>query len=316
MFPGRPEYVERHVDNGLRRMKQVVDQQDQQYLADTHKVEENAVGATSWADIDAKGPDVAAARARLQWEQPLLYDQWDRRFNANADGKAESFGTNFSNYLSRALAPTNDPNRITNPAQLNAFVGAGKDAALTNSGIHALSDLTAIRGTPQGEAFATQARTILTQMHGDLTFSSRAADRFDAKGEQKFSEFSAVALPVLLNAYKSGNINQVLDPKSPDYLGKMAATFMRTPAQVLRDRLDYSDKDRARKLGHETEMQIGKDLLAEAVQKGRMSQAEAVRIGVDRGYWAPRTQTAAAAPTPGWKTGEAPPPSALPPIGQ
>jgi hypothetical protein len=310
-MPNDPYHQDLAVQRFERSLDQTISQQEDQYRADTNLVIEASEGATSFADIRARGAQASAALDRLSIENPMAYNSLEHRFDVDSKGKAETFGTNFSDYLSRALAPTTDPNRITNPMQLNAFLGAGKDAALTTAGQKALADLTAIRGTPQGEAFVSQARTILGQMHGDLTFSSQPAGRFDPKGEAKFSEFSAVALPILVNAYKTGTIVKVLDPKSPDYLGNLAQHFMRTPAEITKDHLDYSARD-IKRAEREDPITRGKNLLADAVKRGRMSQAEAIRVGEDLGYFAPSRP---ATPAVGWKIGQPPPVSALPPLG-
>ena len=304
LFPNYPDYQARYVQNVERRLNQTISQQDQQYLADTHMVMQASEGATSFADIRARGPQASAALDRMAIENPLAYNSLERRFDANSGEKAESFGTGFSGYLSRALAPTNDPNRITNPMQLNPFVGAGKDAALTTAGQTALAGITAIRGTPQGEAFITQARGILGQVHGDLTFSSGPLGLVDKKGEEAFTAFSAQALPILLNAYKSGNINQVLSPKSPDYIGNLAQHFMRTPSEIMRDRTDLGTDQqfqmRFGKGGIEEHDQnaLGLALLKHAVDTRALSPQEAIRIGRDMGLKPPppRAQAKAAAP--------------------
>ncbi len=321
LFPNYPDQQQRFVQNYERRINQTISQQDQQYLADTHLVMQAAEGATSFADIEARGPQAASALHRMAIENPLAYNSLEHRFDVESRGRAESFGTGFSGYLSRALAPTTDPNRITNPMQLNPFLGAGKDAALTTAGQRALGEITDLRGNPKGEAFVTQARTILGQMHGDLTFSSQPAGRYDEKGEKAFSAFSAEALPVLVSSYKNGTLNQVLDPKSPDYIGKMAERYMRTPAEIIKDRLDMNETDRMA-LGIEKGQSyldnatLGRNFLKSQVSKGRLSQQEAIRIGEDYGWFSrPAGAPQAAGHPAGWKPGQPPPISALPPLG-
>ena len=119
-WPTNPDnIVDRSVDALQRRIDTTIHQRDEQYLADTHTVERAvaASNAKSFADIRAQGPDASAALDRMEMENPFAYDALQRRFDTNSNGKAEFYGTNFSSYLSRALAPSADPNRISNPAQ-------------------------------------------------------------------------------------------------------------------------------------------------------------------------------------------------------
>lgn len=316
-FPNDPYHQEQALQKYDRNLGQVISQQEDQYKADTHMVMIAAEGATSFGQVRTNLGQHADALDRLAVENPYAYNSLSNRFDVESKGKAEEFGTNFSSYLSRALAPTTDPNRITNPMQLNPFLGAGKDAALTTAGQKALADITGIRGTPQGEAFATQARNFLAQMHGDLTFSSQPAGRFDPKGEKAFSAYAAVALPIMVSAYKNGTLGAVLNPNSPDYLGKLAQPFMRTPAEIIKDRLDLNYADRAtldEKIFDSAT--LGRNFLQSQVKAGRMSQAEAIRIGEDYGWFSrpgPSGPPPAATP-PGWRPGHPPPTSALPPL--
>jgi hypothetical protein len=151
-------------------------------------------------------------------------------------------------------------------------------------------------------------------MHGDLTFSSQPAGRFDPKGEERFSAFSAMALPIMVKAYRDGQLNQVMNPKSPDYIGNLAERFMRSPAEVIKDRLDLNSADRDL-MKMEDNPSLGRDLLKRAVTAGNLSQQEAIRIGEDRG-WFKRAEPSRhqASVAPGWKLGQPPPVSALPPL--
>lgn len=298
LFPNYPDAQDRYVEGVQRRLNQQVSQQDQQYTVDTHIVQSAIASGhiTSEDQLNAQGPEVQRAWTSVQINNPGAAMSIERMFDANATGKATNYGTGFKDYLDRTLAPAADPTRITNPMQLNTFVGPGDDALLTNTGASALSDLMGIRGDAKGEAFAAQAKGFIDDMHAELTFSNATAGMTDPKGEARFSKFMAVALPVLVKAYKSGTVSSVLNPDSPDYLGNEARTLMRQPSEIMHDRL--LDKDPQFALDKETgdEGQIGRDLLKRAVQNGDMSVAQATRMGESLGYFrkAPSAQGGAA----------------------
>lgn len=237
MFPGDPASVERRDDMLERRLNQTVTQQDQSYLVDAHDVQSFMVTKKpiSQEELEAD-PNAGPAWQRMQLQNPLAASSVQRMFDANAKGVAATYGTEFKGYIDRVFAPQGDPNIIKNPSGLWGSVSSGDDAPLTNAGVASLSGLMKLRdGSPAGEAFATQARQFIDQMHGELTYSNPGVGRYDVQGEARFTKFMAAVLPGLENAYRGGTLAKALDPNSPDYLGKAALPFMRTRAQMMRD---------------------------------------------------------------------------------
>ena len=243
-WPQYPDVQERYVQTVTNRLEQAAVQQHRMYEADSHTVQAVMSGPNpplSEDELMARSPEVAKAWSNMQVQNPYGAMSIERMFDANARGAASVYGTGVKDYLDRVLAPTGDPNRITNPSGLWPYVGKGNNSPLTNTGVNALTDLMSLRGSPQGEAFAQQARTFFQQMHGDLTFSNAGTGIVDKHGEAIFSQFVAHALPALETAYKGGTLAKVLDPKSPDYLGNAAQSLARTPAQMVKDRLEYDN---------------------------------------------------------------------------
>lgn len=240
LFPNYPDAQERYVQGVTRRVEQTISQQHQMYEIDTHVVQGALDGPNkpvSEEALRASSPQVAAAWDRMQTENPMGAIGVRNMFDANARGAARTYGTLSKDYVDRVLAPSTDATRISNASQLWPYVGPGDDAPLTNTGAGALTSLLAARAGPQGEAFASQAKTFLDNAYGQLTFSNKATGLRDPKGEALYSKFLAQALPQLEAANKNGTLAKTLDPKSPDYLGNVANTFARTPAQIVHDRL-------------------------------------------------------------------------------
>jgi hypothetical protein len=244
-FPQYPDVVERQSEIYERRLDQVVSQQTRATEVASHIVN-SALFGTNGTDgpitqeqLLAQGPQVAQAYHTLLTNNPDAMRGIQARFDANARGQASAYGTDAHTYIDRVLAPRNDPTRIANAAQLNGYVGPGDDAPLTNTGVNGLAPLISLRSTPQGEAQAAQIKSFLDQMHGDITFSNAGTGIVDRSGERLYSKFVAGVMPNLLANAKAGTLAKVLDPKSPDYLGKAAAGVMRTPGEWYRDRAEF-----------------------------------------------------------------------------
>lgn len=276
-----------YVDGMRNRRKAIVEQQEQQYTVDRDQVYSytSQHNITTQDEMNNAPPAIQAAFGRMTFESPYAAQALQNRFDRNQDGKAADFGANWKDYFDRATANSNDPNRITNVAQLNAYVGSGPDAPITNTGADALNQLLAARGTPQGEAFVSQARQFLDNIHTEMTFANGNVGRIDPQGEARFSKFAVLALPAIENAYKAGKLSTVLDPNSPDYLGKAAAPFMRTPTEIMRDRLKISSDPYAPDEKLSSDAQKGDYLLKQSVRAGRLTPDEMRQIGIAMGIY-------------------------------
>jgi len=297
LFPNYPDAQERYVSGIERGVNRTISQQRQQYEVDTHVVQSVMAGPKppiSEDELLATSPQVAQAWNSMQINNPYAALSVERMFDANAKGKALTYGTGFKDYLDRVLAPSTNADRITNSSQLWPYVGTGSDAPLTNTGVNQLSSLLGERGTPTGEAFASQAKTFIDNMHAELTFSNATLGREDPKGEARFSQFMAQALPILMTANKNGTLSKVMDPNSPDYLGKVALSFARTPAQIMKDRLITEDTPEGSRLALMGTPDQGRELLRDAVANHRLTPQQAAQIAEDQGYTrkAPKPGTA------------------------
>lgn len=298
LFPNYPDAQERYVQGVERRLDQTVSQLHRQYEVDGHVVQEALASnthPTSEADLEAMGPQVANAWQSMKFNNPLAAMHVENMFDANAKGRAVDYGTNFSTLLSRALLPATDGDRISSPSQLWAYVQPGNNAPLTNTGAATLANIIAQRGTPQGEALSAQLAQVAHQWHGQMTFSNSAVGVYDKKGEAAYSKFMAEALPVLLKGQQNGTLPQMLNPKSPDYIGNLAHTYMRAPADVMKDQQDsllgpgtpvaaMSGADFSKRLDHLDNDEQRKLALRTAVQRHMISLQDGTQIGIARGY--------------------------------
>jgi hypothetical protein len=302
-FPGRPQEVDRVVQGVQRGLEQTITQQNQQYEVATHVISQ--VMASDHPPISEQellsNPTTATA-----WRTMQIYNLYgamavNRMFDANARGRAATYGVQFKDYLDRVLAPAGSPDKIAGTADLWHYVGSGADAPLTNTGANALSDILSARGTPRGEAFAAQTKQFVDTMYGNLTFTNKATGVFDQNGERRYERFMIQALPILQKAAQAGTMDQVLNPKSKDYLGNLAQTFMRSDTEVMHDRLaDQLPPIDYNVMQHHLNSLATDDLRKRAIQDafahGKISYPDAMRVSIDRGYAALPVAPAAAGP--------------------
>lgn len=297
--PTHPDWVENATNEYRRQLDQTVTDQRNSYKVYTNVVQQQMASDNppkSESDLMARGPQVAAAWNNMKLTNPNVAEAMTHRWNEEAKSTPLAFGANFKDYADRALAPAGAPNAISDPMELNNFVGSGEGAPLTTAGQNQLAQIMALRSTPQGEAFVGRVRNFMNYMHGELTYSNANAGQFDPKGEQLFARASAQVLPNIMTAYKNGTSDKVLDPNSPDFLGKVVQSMARPPAQMMKDRVygEMSDVGMEKKFG--TPATQGYVILHDAVQQGRLTARQAAIIAAERGYKAPSHVATTAVP--------------------
>lgn len=294
-WPNNPEWQERYVSHVERGLNLAITQQEMQYDVDVHTVQRALSGPNAPISETEFDPQTKAAWDNVQANEPYKALGLKNMLDANAKGKAGTLGAQFYDSLDRATAPDGDPNRAKNVSDFWPVVGAGKDAALTNTGANQLSQLMEIRNEgPQGEAFVSQVRTFATNMHGNLSFTSKVSGVQDPKGEARFAGFMAQAIPIMTQAYKQGPqaVADILDPKSKDYLGNIAQHFARPPAERLRDLLSDeprsgAERDTLKNVYGLPDNASKIKALQDAVSAQTISRADAERIGYTLGLIAP-----------------------------
>jgi adenosyl cobinamide kinase/adenosyl cobinamide phosphate guanylyltransferase len=296
LFPNDPAAQENFVENVHNKLNEQVKLQSEQTGVNASVIQsvvDSDHPPLSEQDLVARGPDVAAAWAYMQKNEPAAARNIRNSFAANASGAAGNLGSDFKSYLDRTLAPADDPNRLAHPGQLWQFIGPNDAAPLTNSGAKELAALMPNRGTPQAEANAALMRSFVDNMHANLTFTNKATGIVDAKGEKKFAQYMAGVLPVLANAQKQGNLSDMLNPQSKNYIGAGAQAFTRSQTEIMKDRLSaqtqaqmpaYTRQSLSQALdGLDNDAQR-KEALKAAVTQKRISIQDATTLGVARGY--------------------------------
>lgn len=223
-----------------QRMNDAIRQQELSYKADSDTVYGAANGSmtngklpTSIDALTAISPDVRTAWANMQRDNPdAALALQTRLITANTSGAALGYGRQFYELFQQVMLPENDPKRMHDGTKLFNYVGKGEDAPLTNTGLAALQGALAMRNTPQGNAIARQEQEFFRNARHQLTLTNDANHTVDRTGDVQFNHFMVAATSRINAELKSGKTpEQLFDPKSPDYVGKLIPSFDRPLAQ-------------------------------------------------------------------------------------
>jgi hypothetical protein len=201
---------------------------------------------------------------------------------SRADSTDNTYGSAFYEMFQRVHLPDGDPNKINNLDQLVPLVGSG----LKVSGYNELARQLQSGKSPEEEAEKQMLNQFLKTAHQELSGTNPMLGIRDPKGEEINLRFMSQALPTYYKLRGQGKTPaQLLDPDSPEYLGKGIKTLKRSTNEMVRDMLSG--------MGGEADTSTPQGLIA-AVQSGKVPREEGERIAVERGWV--RASTPAIAP--------------------
>ena len=132
----------------------------------------------------------------------------------------------------RIHLPDSDPRKITREEDVEGFLGRG----LTVSDVNALRGEIQGRRTDDGKLESDMRATFLNGAKSQLTGTNQLTGLRDPKGDEQYTRFMAYFLPEYLAQRRAGKSPvALLDPDSPDYLGKALTRFKRSPQEFMRD---------------------------------------------------------------------------------
>jgi hypothetical protein len=211
-----------------------------------------------------------------------------------ADQKADkTYGSAFMNIYQRIHLPDGSPEKITDPSSLYALVGQ-KDG-LTIQGVDKLVGEINARKTPEGVAESEMKKQFLKNAKTQISAADDGLHIPDPKGELLYLKWLAEALPTYEAGKKAGKTPaQLLNPDSPDYVGKSIGTFIRPRDQWYNDVV--SDQPASAAAASETPpIKTLSDLVA-AYHAGRVSKAQADQMAVEKGWFKPKAAVSAVVP--------------------
>lgn len=202
------------------------------------------------------------------------------------DAKADkTYGPAFMNVYQRIHMPDGAPEKITDPSSLYQMVGQ-KDG-LTVAGVDKLVSEINSRKTPEGVAEAEMKRQFLQTAKGQISGSDEGLHIKDPKGDELYLKFLANALPSYDAGKKAGKTAaQLLNPDSPDYIGKAITQYKRPMNQWFSDVVNGGASPAAAATPATFEPVAVKSLdeLVSAFRAGKVSRATASEIAVAKGW--------------------------------
>lgn len=226
--------------------------------------------------------------------------------NSKAD---KTYGPGFYEAYQLVHSPDGTPGRITDPTELYSRVGPRGD--LTVAGVDKLVAEIQGRKTPEGVSEGEMKKQFMTNAKVQISGSDEGLHIKDPKGDQLYLKWMAQALPAYDEARKSGKTAAVLlNPDSPDYIGKSIEQFKRPMNQWFGDVVQDSPVHKgvappATSFDIKTVKSL--DDLVSAYRSGKVNKAQADQMAIDNGWAAKRVPTSTAPQAPISGDNSAPP---------
>jgi hypothetical protein len=198
----------------------------------------------------------------------------------------KTYGPGFVKAMQAVHAPAGDPNRITDPQQLYSRLGPQGD--LTWAGVEKLRGEINLKKSPEGEAETEMKRVFLSNGRSQITGTDEGLHIKDPKGDQLYLKWMAQVLP----AYDAGRVAgktpaQLLNPDSPDYVGKSIVNFKRPMDQWFNDTIhDQPGSQQAQGAFDVSKVKNLPDLVT-AFRAGQVTKQQADEMAIRNG-WAMR----------------------------
>lgn len=178
-------------------------------------------------------PQGLSTKDILDPKSPLLFSQQKELLGmvekASSD-KLKTDPTTFINLFNRIHSPDGDPQKISDPDQLNSYVSKG---LLDIPGLQQLRNEVKEKNTPQGQDAAQLKTNFLSMVKSQMTKTDPSIGLRDPDGDALYQGFLGRFLPAYTQAVKNGkDPSTLLTPGSKDYMGNLIPP-PRSPEQVF-----------------------------------------------------------------------------------
>ena len=303
LHPDDPRFIDMSVAKTEQLLNNVIRQQELTYKADENTVQRALLptaqrpAPTSVEQLINVSPEVKAAWERMQVNSPLAAEHIESRIltaNSREGGHdAKTYGAGFYDLFQRVHAAEGDPMRITDPTQLYSHIGPNGD--LTVSGLDKLTGEIQGRRTPEGVAENEMKLQFLRNARGQITGTDEGLHIRDPKGDELYLKFMAQALPLYEAQRRDGKTPaQLLNPDSPDYVGKIITNFKRPMDQWFSDTIHDAAAPATKPAFDINNIKDTSGLIS-ALRGGQITRVQADDYAIAHG-WARRPIPAAAIP--------------------
>lgn len=274
--------MERHLRVQAQQQKLISDQAEDGYLKQIYSPLPN-VPPLQAQDIVRDDRLSATSKARLI---KLVGEPGEK------DDK--TYGTGFVKAFQMVHAPEGTPGRITDPKQLYDRLGPQGD--LTMAGVEKLRAEIDLKKSPEGSAESEMKREFLRNARGQITGTDEGLHIKDPKGDNLYLKFMAQALPAYEAGRRAGKTpSQLLDPDSPDYVGKIIKNFKRPMDQWFNDTVHDAAPAATKPASFDIGSVKSLDQLVAAYRAGNVTKQQADDLAVAQG-WASRKPKPVTAP--------------------
>jgi hypothetical protein len=207
---------------------------------------------------------------------------------------SKTYGAGFEQAFADIHAPPGNPDRITDPNQLYNRLGRNADPAkqLTMAGVEKLREEIERRKSPEGTAESEMKKQFLSNAKGQISGSNEGLHIKDPKGDELYLKFLAQAWPSYDKGRKDGKSpEQLLNPDSADYVGKIIPTFKRPMNQWFSDVIQ-DQPTVAPGAGFDVKSIKTLDDAVKAYRGGKITKPQAEELAIQNG-WAQRRAQAA-----------------------
>lgn len=159
-------------------------------------------------------------------------EQFLQLLKRNNEEKIKTDSGTYINIWDKIHLPDGDPNKIVDENDLNKYMGRG----LTLTDINAFRAEMQGKKTIQGQDESDLKKGVIDIAKGKLTKSNPLTGFRDPIGDENFQRWHSQFLADFNEKKQKGkSTKDLLDPKSPDYLGGTIDTYVRTNQQIIQD---------------------------------------------------------------------------------
>lgn len=226
--------LQREVETGIRAKEAEKNRQDA-LESDAVKEQQEATRDKFIAQIfGGKGglPMQDIITSNLPATGPGSKYEFIKMNEAQTTKKPKTNAAVYEDLFDRIHRPDGDPQKITDPNTLNQYVTEGR---LSLNDLNGLRKEIQGRNTPDGKIESDLRKNFLDMAKTKLVKANPMLGLTDPDGQEQFLKFNTQFQKEYASERAKGkSATQLLDPSSPDYMGRMITPFMRTPQEIMK----------------------------------------------------------------------------------